>query len=142
VQDLALGEYLAEGAIAPIVMIRRERWKFIHCPADPDQLYELTADPDERRNLAQDAAYAGVVAAFRAEVAKRWDLPGLDRAIRESQRRRHFVTAALRQGCVQPWEFQPFVDASKQYMRNHLRLDALEARARFPRVKGRPGGCP
>src|SRR5579872_921654 len=46
------GEYLAEGAIAPLVMIRRGRLKFIHSPVDPDQLYDLTADPDECINLA------------------------------------------------------------------------------------------
>ena len=39
--DEAIGEYLAEGAIAPMVMIRRGPFKFIHCPADPDQLYDL-----------------------------------------------------------------------------------------------------
>ena len=50
-----IGEYLAEGAIAPIVMIRRGRHKFVHSPADPDQLYDLTADPDERVNLSSRA---------------------------------------------------------------------------------------
>src|SRR5664279_3307636 len=37
--DEAIGEYLAEGALAPIVMIRRGDQKFIHSPGDPDQLY-------------------------------------------------------------------------------------------------------
>ena len=47
-----IGEYLAEGAIAPLVMIRRDQHKFVHSPVDPDQLYDLVADPDERVNLA------------------------------------------------------------------------------------------
>ena len=72
--DEAIGEYLAEGAIAPMVMIRRGRCKFIHSPADPDQLYDLARDPGERDNLADDPAHAALVAEFRAEVAKRWDL--------------------------------------------------------------------
>ena len=53
--DEVLGEYLAEGAIAPIVMVRTGSHKFIHSPADPDQLYDLAEDPDERRNLAASA---------------------------------------------------------------------------------------
>ena len=35
-RDEVVAEYLAEGAIAPIVMIRRGCYKFIHSPADPD----------------------------------------------------------------------------------------------------------
>ena len=76
--DEAIGEYLAEGAIAPIVMIRRGALKFIHSPADPDQLYDLSRDPGERDNLAGKAESAAQVAALRAEVAKRWDLAALD----------------------------------------------------------------
>ena len=37
-RDTVTAEYLAEGAIAPIVMVRRGDLKFIHSPADPDQL--------------------------------------------------------------------------------------------------------
>ncbi len=54
--DEVIGEYLAEGAIAPLVMIRRGRYKFVHSPVDPDQLYDLHEDPDELQNLAPDAA--------------------------------------------------------------------------------------
>ena len=130
--DEAVGEYLAEGAVAPLVMLRRGPLKFVHSPADPDQLYDLDADPEELSNLAEDAAQAGVVAAFRAEVARRWDLGALDRAVRESQRRRRLVAAALTTGTMKPWDFQPFRDATKQYIRNTMDLDDLEAMARFP----------
>ncbi len=44
------GQYMAEGSVAPIVMQRTGNLKYIHCPADPDQLYDLDADPDERAN--------------------------------------------------------------------------------------------
>ena len=57
-QAEVVGEYLAEGAIAPIVMIRRGRFKFVHSSADPDQLYDLEADPLELRNLAESAEQA------------------------------------------------------------------------------------
>jgi choline-sulfatase len=136
--DEAIGEYLAEGAIAPIVMIRRGAFKFIHSPADPDQLYDLSRDPREHDNLAENPACAEVVADFRAEVAKRWNLPALDAEVRASQRRRRLVDAALNQGAIRSWDFQPFRDASKQYMRNSMGLDDLEAMARFPRVSDVP----
>jgi choline-sulfatase len=134
--DEVIGEYLAEAAIAPIVMIRRAQWKFIHSPVDPDQLYNLAADPRERANLAPRADCAERVAAFRAEVAQRWDLARLDAAVRDSQRRRRIVDAALTKGEAHPWDFQPHRDASRSYVRNTIPLDELEAMARFPPVGG------
>jgi choline-sulfatase len=134
--DEAIGEYLAEGAIAPIVMIRRGAFKFIHSPADPDQLYDLERDPCELVNLAWSKTHAKQVTEFRAEVARRWDLAGLDAEVRESQRRRRLVDAALAKGDARPWDFQPFRDASRQYMRNSMDLDNLEAMSRFPRAAG------
>ena len=129
-----IGEYLAEGAIAPIVMIRRGRYKFVHSPADPDQLFDVSADPDERINLAAQGQRATLVADFRAEVARRWNMSELHEAVLASQRRRHFVYAALREGRFTPWDFQPLRDASRLYIRNDQPLEYQEELARFPRL--------
>lgn len=132
--DEVIGEYLGEGALAPIVMIRRGPWKFIHSAPDPDQLYHLGDDPDELRNLAPDPAAADMLRAFRAEVAQRWDLTALRDEVVLSQRRRRFHFAAEANGPRPSWDFQPHVEASRQYVRSQLDLDTTEARARFPRV--------
>jgi choline-sulfatase len=132
--DEAIGKYLAEGAIAPMVMIRRGGMKFVHSPTDPDQLYDLRRDPGEQDNLAGRPSHAAGIAEFHAEVARRWNLAALDAEVRASQRRRRLVDAALTKGDFRAWDFQPFRDASKQYMRNNMDLDDLEAVARFPRV--------
>ncbi|HSK40899.1 MAG TPA: choline-sulfatase [Arenibaculum sp.] len=133
--DEVFGEYLAEGAIAPIVMIRRGDRKFVHSPADPDQLYDLSEDRDELNNLAEAPGMAAAVRGYRDEIARRWDLERLHRDVIASQQRRHLVSAALRQGAARSWDFQPVTDAADSYMRNHLDLDDLEAMARFPRVR-------
>lgn len=132
--DEAIGEYMGEGAIAPIIMLRRGRFKFIHTPVDPDQLYDLVADSDERINRAADPAHAASVAAFRAEIAAGWDLESVAAATLASQKRRRLVDAALKRGQQTHWDHQPRVEASQSYMRNHMLLDDLEAMARFPRV--------
>jgi choline-sulfatase len=131
--DVVIGEYLAEGAIAPLVMIKRGRYKFVHSPADPDQLYDLAEDPDEVHNIAPAAPHAARVQAFRAEVAQRWNLSALHEEVLESQRRRRFVYRALRAGRHTPWDFQPARDASRAYVRNDQALGDLETMARFPR---------
>jgi choline-sulfatase len=129
-----IGEFLAEAAIAPVVMIRRDNLKFVHSPVDPDQLYDLAADPQERVNLAAGGEHAAVVAAFRSEVARRWSLSALHAEVLASQRRRHLVYAALRTGRYTPWDFQPLRDASHLYVRNDQELNDIEAMARFPRL--------
>jgi choline-sulfatase len=135
-RDEVIGEYLAEGAIAPLIMIKRGRYKFVHSPVDPDQLYDLIDDPDETRNLASAATHAARVREFRAETMRRWDMPALHAAVIESQRRRHLVYEALRLGRYTPWDFQPVRDASRLYVRNDEQLGDLEAMARFPAFGG------
>jgi choline-sulfatase len=130
--DEVIGEYLAEGAIAPLIMVKRGAYKFVHSPVDPDQLYDLVHDPDERENLAASPAHAARVRDFRAEIARRWDLMALHRAVIESQRRRHLVYGALREGRYTPWDFQPLRDASRLYVRNDQELGDFESMARFP----------
>ncbi|MGO4337727.1 choline-sulfatase [Labrys sp. KB_33_2] len=133
--DEVRGEYLAEGAIAPLLMLRRGSFKFVHSPADPDQLYDLAVDPDELTNLAAAPAHAEIVAGFRKEIETRWNLAAIDADVRASQRRRRVVDDALNSGKATSWDFQPFRDASRQYMRNTIDLDDLEAMARYPRVR-------
>lgn len=127
-----IGEYLAEGAIAPLVMIKRGRYKFVHSPVDPDQLYDLADDPDEVRNLAADLSHAQRVRTFLAEVKQRWNLPALHAEVLASQQRRHLVNDALRTGRYTAWDFQPLRDARQLYVRNDRELGDLESMARFP----------
>ena len=75
-QGTAWGEYLAEGAIAPMYMLRRGPWKFIHSPVDPDQLFNLDDDPLELKNLA---ATHPLAKQFRAEVEAKFDIPAHQR---------------------------------------------------------------
>jgi choline-sulfatase len=131
--DEVIGEYMAEGSKTPLVMIRRGPWKFIYAQDDICLLFNLQADPDELSNLAAEPAHQATLQAFMDEAAQRWELPALHQRVLNSQRRRRLVYSALTKGKLTSWDHQPFVDASQQYMRNHIDLDDLERRARFPR---------
>jgi choline-sulfatase len=132
--DEVLGEYMAEGTVSPLMMIRRGPWKFVYSEQDPPLLFNLDSDPQELHNLAESSEHKGILAGFLAEARERWDIPAIHAATLASQRRRRLVAEALSQGKLTSWDHQPWVDASQQYMRNHIDLDDLERRARFPQV--------
>ncbi|MHA6198150.1 choline-sulfatase [Pseudomonas wadenswilerensis] len=130
--DEVIGEYMAEGTISPLMMIRRGAYKFIYSEDDPCLLYDVEADPQELDNLAERPRHAELVAALLAECRQRWNIPQLREQVLASQRRRRFVAGALATGTLKSWDHQPLVDASQQYMRNHIDLDDLERKARYP----------
>ena len=135
-QDQAIGEYCAEMApAAPVFMIRRGRWKYIHCDADPAQLYDLQADPDELVNLAEDPAHAATVAAFAAEVAERWDSAKISADVIATQRQRRAVHAAMEAGALTSWDYQPRRDAAQEFVRNHVSYGDALNRMQYPAPK-------
>ena len=116
-----------------MVALRQGAWKYIRCLADPDQLFDLTNDPDEEVNLATNPRAAEILAHFQALANERWDLQAYDNEVRQSQARRWVVYEALRNGNYYPWDYQPLRAASERYMRNHMDLNILEESKRFPR---------
>ena len=126
-------EYAAEGSYAPLVSLRYGKWKFNRCALDPDQLFDLDADPHELTNLAEVPAHKGTIDQLRAKSEARWDLAAYDAAVRHSQAGRWVVYEALRNGAYYPWDYQPLQKASERYMRNHMDLNVLEENKRFPR---------
>jgi choline-sulfatase len=131
--NTVFGEYMAEGTFQPAFMIRRGRWKYISCVGDPDQLYDVSADPSEIRNLAADPKHNQVARSFAGEVAAKWDSTAIRAKVVESQRNRVLIQDALLKGKITPWDFQPFQDAAKQYNRNYgAELYDTDRRARIP----------
>ncbi|MEO1681035.1 MAG: choline-sulfatase [Pseudomonadota bacterium] len=96
-------EYLAEATTAPIFMVRQGRFKLVHSSADPPLLFDVAADPQERRNLAGDPEYEAVLARLSALILQRWDSERLSEEIRVSQRRRRLVLKAAKQGVRPRW---------------------------------------
>jgi len=128
-----LMEYAAEGSYAPMVTLVEGRYKYIRCHLDPDQMFDIEADPHELINLADRSEQAQQAARLRQKSEDRWDLQAFDQAVRHSQARRLLVYDALRNGAYFPWDYQPLQQASERYMRNHLDLNSLEDSKRYPR---------
>jgi len=130
-RECVICEYDAEGVTAPAAMVRSGSHKLIVCRTDPDQLFDLEADPLELSNLAGDSGHASSLDALHGALERRLDLGAIERHVLESQRERHLVAQALATGAATPWDFQPFVDASRQYVRTRHDLYHLQRAARL-----------
>jgi choline-sulfatase len=96
--DEVYGEYMGEGTVTPVMMIRRGSWKYITSLVDPPQLFNLVDDPLEMNNLATSPKYAQVFASFDAEANKKWNFQKIHQDVLASQRRRQITWGALQIG--------------------------------------------
>ena len=144
--DETFGEYCGEMTSAPIFMIRRGRYKYIHCDTDPAQLYDIDTDPLERTNLASpdtenSADFADLAAGFAAEVAARWDSKKITERVVASQKQRFLLHAAMSSqsessGKIVSWDHLPVNDVANSYVRNHQDWAESGPKMRFPRFEG------
>ncbi|OAA73544.1 sulfatase [Cordyceps fumosorosea ARSEF 2679] len=142
--DTVYAEYTGEGTVAPMMMIRRGPWKYITCPADKPQLYNLDIDPDELDNLARfgkvepqtedEKKAKAVFDKYEAEAKARWNFTEITENVLASQRSRRLVWDALKLGKFTSWDHNPDDDGREKYIRSTIPLDDLERKARFPFV--------
>ena len=131
--DRAVSEYLAEGTGAPMLMIRQGKYKYIACPTDPEQLFDLERDPDELDNLAPQAQHTELLEEFRTDANHHWNPDELRTKIIADQQRRRRVHEALRIGKYQGWDYNPARDPAEEYTRSHMDLTRFDITSRFPR---------
>ena len=81
-------EYHAHGTSRGMFMLRRGRHKYVYYPDEPDQLFDIEADPNELRNLATDPEYETLRAEFEADLREIVNPDAVDRRARRDQERR------------------------------------------------------
>lgn len=81
-------EYHAGGALTASYMIRHGRYKYIHYVGLPPMLFDLEADPHERKDLGRESAYRALVSECERLLRKVVDPEAVDRIARADQKAR------------------------------------------------------
>ncbi len=106
-QRTVIAEYLGEGTIEPIRMVRRHQYKYIIVNGYPPQLFDLQTDPNETVNAAGDARYSRVEVELQALAAQGWDGPALKRTVMQNQQDRLIIHSVKSDGVAPDWNYQP-----------------------------------
>ena len=80
-----MSEYHAAGSATGAFMIRKGKLKYVYYVGMPAQLFDLEADPYERRDLAQEAGYRGLAADCEVALRKVVDPEAADALARKDQ---------------------------------------------------------
>lgn len=83
-------EYHAHGTSRGMFMLRQGRHKYVHYPNNPDQLFDLEADPDELTNLAANPEHAALRDEFEQRLRNHIDESpdAIDERAHREQRKR------------------------------------------------------
>jgi choline-sulfatase len=85
VERAVLSEYHAIGSTSGITMLRKGRWKYVHCVRYRPQLFDLERDPEELVDLAADPAHAATLAMLEGELRRFCDPAEVDARAKRRQ---------------------------------------------------------
>jgi choline-sulfatase len=126
-------EHIDGATVAPRVMVRRGRYKFVYSEAYPAQLYDLQDDPGEQVNLSDSPEHSEIARIMLQLVECQWDLAALKADVVKSQKSRQFINSAMQQGREVVWEHYPNpVRDHTKFVRNGDRFPEVERRSYLP----------
>jgi choline-sulfatase len=109
-------EYHVEKVRAPCFMARRGRWKLIEVHGHDRRLFDLASDPGEWEDRSGRPETRDVEDQLLAAIHARFDPEAIAARGAASIRRREVIRDAMvRNGTS--WDYQPFFDARRQYVR-------------------------
>lgn len=103
----AVCEYYGEGSIQPMVMLRKERYKYVYVHDHKPLLFDLTEDPFEQSDLADKPEYQLITKEFEMKIAEDFDMAGIYEKIIRSQQERILLAESLNKGSKSDWGHVP-----------------------------------
>jgi choline-sulfatase len=112
----ALAEYHAEGVFRACFMLRQGSYKYIYIDGADHQLFDLDSDADEWNNLCGKPEFAAIEEKMRGIIEAKFDIAAITPDIEAKMAMKRIVTPAMHENQTH-WDYQPFYDATQQYMR-------------------------
>ena len=113
----ALLEYMGGGVINPMFMVRKDQWKYVYVHDHAPLLFDLQNDPHELDDLSKRPEFSQKMQELQQIAIGDIDVAKLKEEVIREQRNRVIVQNAQKYGEAYSWEYQPFFDASQQYVR-------------------------
>lgn len=114
---IVIGESLGEAVMSPCFMVRKENYKYIYIHGFDELLFDLEKDPKEINDLAKNQEFLPIVKEMKEELFKRVDPEKIREDIVISQKELKIIRNALQKGKPTTWDYYPYFDASKMYVR-------------------------
>jgi choline-sulfatase len=112
-----ISEYHGEGIMRPSFMVRIGEWKYIYCHGAAPQLFNLSDDPGEWRNLSGQAAFAEIEAELNAVITGgQFDLEFIAQDVWDRLAQKQVVNAAM-QANQTSWDYVVPPNSPHQYVR-------------------------
>jgi choline-sulfatase len=109
-------EYHVEKVRAPCFMARRGRHKLIYVHGHERRLFDVVSDPGEWTDLAGEETTREIEEGLLHEILERFDPDRIAADGAASVRRREVIRDAMARTGTS-WDYAPFFDATKQYVR-------------------------
>ncbi|MFT7529839.1 MAG: choline-sulfatase [Gammaproteobacteria bacterium] len=116
VERIAVAEYHAEGVFRACFMIRKGSYKYVYIDGADHQLFNLDADPGEWNNLCGMQEFAEIENSLKQLIESKFDVSSISPSIDQNLEMKRVVLQAMHTNQTH-WDYQPFFDASSQYVR-------------------------
>ncbi|MEM7206928.1 MAG: choline-sulfatase [Pseudomonadota bacterium] len=129
-------EHLDGGTIAPRLMLREGKYKYVYSHEYPPLLYDLESDPDERNNLSGMPVHTELESNLMRAIDARWNVNLMTREVIGNQAARRLIDSALQSGRVEKWDFEPRAQThNTNYVRRGDEFPHVERRGYLPYPK-------
>lgn len=113
---IVFSEYHVEKVRAPCFMVRAGNYKYVYIHGHGSQLFDLMADPGEWHNLAGRPEMQKLEEELRGLILAQFDPDRIAASGEVSVRRRELIRQAMARNDTH-WDYFPYFDATKQYVR-------------------------